>query len=124
MGVSTDAVLAYGFHLGGDDSGWKVTGVNEYGEAEAHEDLSEYITERLEGTGCELVMFQHCDVPQYFLAVWHHIAARGEVFQLPMKLLMGSHPKWHELLRDAIAKLDVKPLQIFPKWFMASSSDY
>jgi hypothetical protein len=32
MGVSTDAILAYGYDLGGDEGGWKVAGAGEYGE--------------------------------------------------------------------------------------------
>jgi len=45
MGMSTDALLVYGYHLGGDDAGWLVHGAGEYGElppldwydAEAHD---------------------------------------------------------------------------------------
>jgi hypothetical protein len=32
MGQSTDALLVYGYHLGGDDGGWLVEGAGEYGE--------------------------------------------------------------------------------------------
>lgn len=31
MGVSTDGILAYGYNLGGDDSGWEVAQADEYG---------------------------------------------------------------------------------------------
>lgn len=34
MGVSTDAILAYGYDLGGDEDGWKVREAGEYGELE------------------------------------------------------------------------------------------
>lgn len=32
MGTSTNAMLVYGYHLGGDEGGWQVEGVGEYGE--------------------------------------------------------------------------------------------
>lgn len=32
MGTSTDAILAYGYNLGGDESGWEIAEVGEYGE--------------------------------------------------------------------------------------------
>ncbi|MFF7485610.1 hypothetical protein ACFZBC_08940 [Streptomyces luteogriseus] len=32
MGMSTNAMLVYGYHLGGDDGGWLVQGAGEYGE--------------------------------------------------------------------------------------------
>jgi hypothetical protein len=32
MGVSTDAILAYGYDLGGDEDGWKVREAARYGE--------------------------------------------------------------------------------------------
>ncbi|MFH8751065.1 hypothetical protein ACH4GK_32010 [Streptomyces rimosus] len=32
MGQSTDAMLVYGYHLGGGDSGWELEGLGEYGE--------------------------------------------------------------------------------------------
>ncbi|MFI0268593.1 hypothetical protein [Streptomyces luteogriseus] len=32
MGMSTNAMLVYGYHLGGDDGGWLVHGAGEYGE--------------------------------------------------------------------------------------------
>ncbi|GGW98962.1 hypothetical protein [Streptomyces chartreusis] len=32
MGMSTNAMLVYGYHLGSDDGGWLVRGVGEYGE--------------------------------------------------------------------------------------------
>ena len=32
MGQSTDGILAYGYDLGGDDSGWKIQQAGEYGE--------------------------------------------------------------------------------------------
>lgn len=32
MGQSTNAMLVYGYHLGGDESGWEIEGVGEYGE--------------------------------------------------------------------------------------------
>ncbi|MFJ7417952.1 hypothetical protein ACIQXD_04985 [Streptomyces uncialis] len=35
MGTSTNAMLVYGYHLGGDDGGWKVEGAGEYGELPA-----------------------------------------------------------------------------------------
>lgn len=35
MGMSTNAMLVYGYHLGSDDSGWQVEGVGEYGELPA-----------------------------------------------------------------------------------------
>lgn len=31
MGTSTDGILAYGYNLGGDDSGWEVAEADEYG---------------------------------------------------------------------------------------------
>ncbi|MEX3206051.1 hypothetical protein [Streptomyces acidiscabies] len=33
--MSTDALLVYGYHLGGDDGGWLVEGAGEYGEPPA-----------------------------------------------------------------------------------------
>lgn len=49
MGMSTDALLVYGYHLGGDDAGWLVHGAGEYGElppldwydAEAHDGVAD-----------------------------------------------------------------------------------
>lgn len=32
MGVSSDGILAYGYDLGGEDSGWQVADTDEYGE--------------------------------------------------------------------------------------------
>ncbi|MFD7661027.1 hypothetical protein [Streptomyces sp. NPDC059788] len=32
MGQSTDAMLVYGYHLGGGDSGWELEGLGKYGE--------------------------------------------------------------------------------------------
>lgn len=32
MGMSTNAMLVYGYHLGSDDGGWLLEGVGEYGE--------------------------------------------------------------------------------------------
>lgn len=34
MGVSTDGILAYGYNLGGDDSGWEIEQAGEYGDWE------------------------------------------------------------------------------------------
>lgn len=36
MGQSTNAVLAYGYDLGGDEGGWKIAEAGEYGEWEPH----------------------------------------------------------------------------------------
>lgn len=54
MGMSTDAILAYGYDLGGGD-GWKINGLGEYGELptidwydpESDEDFEEAIERRL-----------------------------------------------------------------------------
>ncbi|HEY8985719.1 MAG TPA: hypothetical protein VIU15_39880 [Streptomyces sp.] len=35
MGMSTDAILAYGYHLGGPDGGWELHGLDKYDELPA-----------------------------------------------------------------------------------------
>lgn len=36
MGVSSDGILAYGYDLGGEDAGWKITQAGEWGEWTPH----------------------------------------------------------------------------------------
>jgi hypothetical protein len=52
MGMSTKAILAYGYDLGGDSSEWKVEGAGEYGELP---DLDWYDPDDEDGDGFETV---------------------------------------------------------------------
>lgn len=55
MGQSTDAMLMYGYHLGGDDAGWEVEETDEYGALDASQIPWVLDEEHEEGTDFDLV---------------------------------------------------------------------
>lgn len=107
MGTSTDAILAYGIHLGSEDDGWTVEGIPEnadditeyvnsklliaagFTEPQPQDDLSEDWRARVYRPWRErreailkewcVHVVSHCSVefPMYVLAVFHVRAARG-----------------------------------------------
>lgn len=117
MGVSTDGILAYGFNLGGDEGGWEIAEVDEYGEwtpdwydeeeedlvsdAETHLLRAAGFTEtdyKAEGyydrkreagarVGVELVSYCSGEFPMYVLAAHHITAYRGDVKEIDFAAL-------------------------------------
>jgi hypothetical protein len=108
MGVSTDAILAYGYDLGGDEDGWKVREAGKYGELELdwldeEDDFTEQAMDRIRAAagftetdwqaegyfdrkhaaeaaaGVEIEMYCSDEAPMYLLAAKVHTVSRGHI---------------------------------------------
>jgi|SRR6187397_1527704 len=100
MGVSTDAILAWGVPLGGPDEDWTVSfrdgtydGPAWFDPAKRDEDgeyFEEQANERLRphflhtAFNPHVLTFQSGTYPQYFLATWSASAYRGQVRTLDL----------------------------------------
>lgn len=142
MGISTNAILAYGYDLGGDDAGWKLEGLNRHGEFksdwyDADRDLAEAMIHRLavahgvasadpdsyineselkEVSGVEFVTYQHHEFSAYVLATTDVTAHRGESKRIEsLDVPEGSDEK----LRAAVEAIGIKPTE-GPGWFLVS----
>lgn len=137
MGVSTDAIVAYGYDLGeifdhnldwledADDTGGainqrlreKVAGFTDTWES-SPEDYYERETEADEQTGVEIVYHCHIDYPMYFLS------ARGSEQRVyrgyPEALRdLTVQEGWDEAIAKAVEALGVK-IEGKPQWFLMS----
>jgi hypothetical protein len=144
MGTSTDALLMWGYDLGGGDDPWKVEGVDEYGSIErpwlgegddfesaamkvllatvgyTETEYSPGQWQREEDAKKRLGVSieEHCSgsYPMWVLTAKTHRASRGECLAVDLTV----DPAWGERLAAALKVLDLKPLQAEPCWLLAS----
>jgi hypothetical protein len=141
MGISTDAILVYGYDLGDDpDCEWWAN------RHENDEDLdfgteAEYkmlsgigFTERwYEGNvghfdrkreaeknlGVEIVYHSSYDYSMYILAAKEFRAYRGDVTVIKMSDLIVDSER-DKKLRSALNSLEIKPVNEYPQWMLVS----
>lgn len=147
MGQSTDAMLMYGYNIGGQDE-WNVQEVDEWGsltvdwyendfqgEAEAlllakvgfteTEYTKGYYDRKRAAEGLVKVKFEvHCSdsYPELVLAA-HVITARRGYPELIDMSQLATHPsiaEWDLSLRQALETLGLTPTQPEPYWILAS----
>ena len=142
MGQATDAILAYGYNLGGADSEWKLTGLGEYGElatdwwddgecAQADEaDFATALTSWIGGdvrdVGVEVVTYCSESSPMYLLAATQITVKRGYVHEVTPETLGSAEDRarWDELLDRHVAALGIRPVQERPGWLLVSYWEY
>lgn len=141
MSVSTDAVLAYGYNLGGDEHGWKVEGVDRWQTWVPPwldtEDLGDDLTGDLVMEECRrqleasdlspdmLVPYCSMGTPAWLLSACTYEVPRGPALQLTIHEL-ALPGKQQDVLVDrlasALSALDLRPTGPCT-WHLASSTD-
>lgn len=133
MGTSTDAILAYGYNLGGDD-GWELRDADQYGEInldwyDPDDDDTDFATEAMKrlraasaDAGIKVEMHQHHEFKQWLLAAHVITANRGDVvtLQLPELAALVAAGGFDGRLARAVEALGVTPLQAKPEWLLVS----
>jgi hypothetical protein len=148
MGQSTNAMLVYGYHLGGEE-GWQLEGAGEYGELprlawydpesedsdfqEAAErrllaelaGFTDYFTRERAAKAQLGVEFEtHCsgDYPMFLLIAKGLTAYRGDVEEIDFGALAAEVEESgaEAKLRAALDALGVRPLQAQAKWLLCS----
>lgn len=137
MGQATDAILAYGYDLGGADSEWKLAGLSKYGELTADwwdesEDLGEdadfataliaWIGGDVRDVGVEVVTYCSESSPMYLLAATQITVRRGHLHEVTPETLGApeDRARWDELLDRHVAALGIRPVQERPGWLLVS----
>lgn len=135
MGRSTNALLAYGYDLGGDANGWKVQETDEYGglavdwyddeTGDFREDVEAVLTRALPGHGLKLE--EHCSdgATSYLLAVDVTTAYRGDPVVIDFEDLTRTQlaADWDDQLAAGLRALGLTPEQGAPAWLLASYAD-
>lgn len=141
MGISVEAILAYGYDLGGDGQGWKIEGLDEYREPsfdwydEDNERFEDAMLRRLAKAngvavrddgyvnedalaaiaGVSFVMYQHADYTSYFLAAFEHTVSMGTSERIDdFEVPNGTDEK----LRAAVEAIGIVPTEA-PGWYLA-----
>ncbi|MEZ7005005.1 hypothetical protein [Streptomyces sp. AD55] len=136
MGRSTNALLAYGYDLGGPDE-WKVQETCQYGglTVEWHDeedDENDFIADAVRRLDAELrghhiEIETHCSdgSPSYLLALDVTTAHRGHPESVDFQDLTRSRlaGDWDDQLAQALRALGLTPLQEAPAWLLASYAD-
>lgn len=128
MGTSTDAILIYGYDLGGPSAGWMLTDADEYGEIdlpwcdqEKLDDIGfeQCVADELEKFGIAGVTVEsYCsvDYPMYVIGVNAVRAYRGNP-----KIVRGTvTPAEAEALTLAMSALGLHPKQEAPALILCS----
>lgn len=151
MGISTDAILAYGYDLGGGEEGWKVKETGEYGSlnvpwynpenhgfgsaveerllasagfTETDWQVDGYFARRgaaLNTFGTELVSHCSLDYPMYILAAHHITVYRGMVGVVDLGELVALQEDADARLTRTVAALGLTPTQEAPAWLLVSN---
>jgi hypothetical protein len=151
MGSSADGILAYGFNLGGDESGWEVREANEFGGLELDwfdpdEDDGDAFTdaakERLLAAAgftetdwaaagyfdrereAELrvgVTFEHHGYEDYILAARRFTVGQGDTKTIDPAALASNLADADTKLTAALATLGITPKQEKPAWLLCAS---
>jgi len=145
MGTSTNAMLMYGYDLGGGDGPWKLEGVDEYdglerpwlGEDDDFEEAAmkvllatvgyvapdEYVAGEYQRKAdaeqrLGLTVEYHCsgDYPMYVLSAKTYTAHRGDCDVVDFTI----DSEWNERLARGLEALGLKPTQPEPCWLLAS----
>lgn len=142
MGMSTDAMLMYGYDLGSDESGWKVQQLNEDGELTVGDEAESVLLaavgftetdwradgyhERMREAKARIgVTFErHCsaDYPEHVIAAHVIKVYRGKSKPIDFAALraQAAAEDWDGRLASALATLGLKPTQERPQWLLAS----
>lgn len=124
MSRATDAILAFGIDLGGDNWDWNIEGVDKYDDwvpdelGYAPNDYSEYIEAKLP-EGVQLVTYCSDAAPRYILATDVFESRRGQVVEPVMVVTAGAR----SLLQTACDRLGIVSTQPRPKWMLVSYAD-
>ncbi|MGX1301367.1 hypothetical protein RKD35_002855 [Streptomyces albogriseolus] len=133
MGRATDAILAYGYDLGGPDDTWHVQETNEYGvlnprawwnEEQDDPTFLEAAQARLAEAGVTGVeVRRHCThtYGEYLLVTTATVAHRGYPKTLDLDDLTRSQlaADWDDQLAAALAALGLTSTQDAPAWLLA-----
>jgi hypothetical protein len=143
MGISTDAILAYGYDLGDDpDVDWWANRdeddeeESDFGEVATNKMLEsigftekwvsgiddEYFTRKRNAEGqLGVEIIYHCsyDYPMYILAAKEIRAYRGDVTVIEMSDLL-INIEWDDKLARALQSLGIKPINEYPQWMLVS----
>jgi hypothetical protein len=150
MGQSTNAMLMYGYHLGGGDGGWELQGLGEYGEfpeLDWYDDdfqsaaerklladiggFTEEWTSGAEGywdrkraaqarVGVEFDTHCSGEYPMYVLATKVITVYRGSVKTIDPAQDLAVQPDWDDKLRAALDVLSLQPTQDQARWLLCS----
>ena len=134
MGTTTDAILAYGYDLGGSD-GWAIREIDEYDsldpakfawyDDENDDDFQEQAERHLlasEVLGVQFETYCSDSAPMHLLAAKVITVRRGncEVLDLPALSAMPAEHGWDDKLRAACQALGITPTQASPGWVLVS----
>lgn len=133
MGKSPDAIIAYGYALGGDEDGWNVREANEdniwvphWLDAEVTQDsygidqfgdAKSYLQQQ-QCHGVELVTYGHENGLGYALTTWSTEVSWSEIKRLTLNVdhAQRSIEQWDIHLADAIDKLKITPVIPAENW--------
>jgi hypothetical protein len=145
MGVSTNAMLMYGYDLGGGDGPWKLHNIEEYddferpwineddgifesakktllaaaGFTETDYNVDGYFDRKRAAEAQVGVHFEgYCSdaYTAYVISARTITASRGDCLLVDFTI----DPAWNEKLAHALKVLDLKPTQAEPRWLLAS----
>lgn len=139
MGQSTDAILAYGYDLGGNEDEWRIKNLGPCGTLttpwydetsddldEEDSDFADLVEKQLRNVpaaaGVEIVSHCSSSSPLYILAATHTIARRGypkviDAAQVADTAAMDAR------LAAACAALGIEPADDRPQWLLASDAE-
>ncbi|MGX1513976.1 hypothetical protein [Streptomyces collinus] len=135
MGRATNALLAYGYNLGGSDNGWEVQETDDYGglavdwydeeTGDFRADVEAVLAHALPGHGLKLE--EHCSdrATSYLLAVDVTTAHRGDPVVIDFADLTRTQlaGDWDDQLAAGLRALGLTPEQGAPAWLLASYAD-
>ncbi|MFJ4627118.1 hypothetical protein [Streptomyces sp. NPDC088847] len=133
MGQSTDALLVYGYNLGGPPEEWYVQETGSYGlldvpwwdQEQDDPTFTEAAATRLREADVHgVTLHVHCtrDYPEYLLAAHAVKAHRGYPQTLDLDDLLRSQltsDGWQSQLSAALTALGLTPTQDAPGWLLA-----
>lgn len=134
MTTNTDAILAYGYDLGGEEEGWKLKGLDKYGELPdldwyvQDEDDDEGFDERandvLVGTVPGVTVEVYCSgsSPIFLLTAKAITVRRGHCEVIDWRKLEDERvaKNWDLKLQSALGALGLVPKQSEPAWLLVS----
>jgi hypothetical protein len=144
MGSSVTVYVAFGFDLGGDDTGWALEGIDEYGGIEDLEltwldhdwhnddrgDLDTLIELELERTRVDhanfrVLKYQHSDFSRFALVArdsiieYHHGSPAKHIQPQTLSETVRVD-KWDRALRSALGHLGLRPTSLTAQWLLMS----
>jgi energy-converting hydrogenase Eha subunit A len=144
-GPATNAVLAYGFDVGGSDKGFTVREADKFGQikldwfdSSAGHDFQELGMQHLAAAGLvyqpwfqgeqPVCIVKHCSrpFPAHIIAAGATVvvARRGQLQHLNMAQLVGAvDQRVDVMLSEACQALGITPFQPHPGWFLVSYWD-